>query len=166
MPKENKRSDKLEVAKRIDEVLAIRLGGAQRHEVLQFASEQGWGLTDRQIDTYIRKADDLAIEQQEKSRRRLLGMHRAKRGALYARAINASDHGTALRVLDSEAKLLGLFPEPGAKEVAKVLTQQAKQIAELEARLASHKRDEEDSQEARQTPGIAPGGNGGADSPD
>ena len=162
MPK----ASKAEVAKRVEEILAIRLDGAQRHDILRYAAEKGWDVNERQIENYIHKADNLLIEQQEKNRKRLLGLHRAKRGALFARAVNAGDHGTALRVLDSECKLLGLFPEPGAKELAKLLAQQAKEIAELEAKLVVYQRDEEEGEEERETAGEAEDGHTGHEGDD
>jgi hypothetical protein len=95
----------------------------------------------------IRRADDLLIEQQEKKRKRAIGLQLAKRGALYARAVNAGDYGTALRVLDSECKLRGLFPEKEAKELVKTVVEQSKTISELEQRLHDRKRDQEADQE-------------------
>ena len=44
-PAEKKpKSDAAEVAKRVEEVLRIRLDGAQFHDVVQYASEKGWGI--------------------------------------------------------------------------------------------------------------------------
>ncbi len=37
-----KRADTAEMAKRVEEVLRIRLDGAQFHDVLQFSAEKGW----------------------------------------------------------------------------------------------------------------------------
>jgi hypothetical protein len=107
-PKKNATS--AEVSLRVEEVLRIRLDGAQFHDVVQYASEKGWGVSDRQIGNYIRRADDLLVERQDKGRRRILARHFAQRSALYARAINAADYRTALTVLQDEAKLRGLYP--------------------------------------------------------
>jgi len=135
------KSSTAEVALRVEEILRIRLDGAQRHDVLQFASEKGWGLTDRQVDTYIRRADDALVERLDKKRSRVVALHLAKRGALFARAVSAADYRTALAIADSEAKLRGLFPDREAKELARVVTDQARQIAELEQRLSATRPD-------------------------
>jgi hypothetical protein len=44
------KATKAEVAKRIYEVLRIRLDGAARHDICQYASENGWGLSELQIE--------------------------------------------------------------------------------------------------------------------
>jgi hypothetical protein len=105
-----KKSTNAVVAARVDEIFAIRLDGAQFHDIVQYAAEKGWNVEDRQLRTYISRADDLLVERQEKSRRRVMARHRAQRRALYARAINAADYRTALAVLSDEARLLNLYP--------------------------------------------------------
>src|SRR5688572_4876680 len=102
-----KKADTAEAARRVDEVLRIRLDGAQFHDVVQYAAEKGWGLQERQIRTYIRRADELLVERQEKNRRRLIARHIAQRETLFARAVNAADLRTALAIADSVAKLQG-----------------------------------------------------------
>ncbi len=164
MAKEKKASTKVsaaEVARRVGEILRIRLDGAQFHDIVQFVADQKWELKERQIYNYIRRADDLLVERQEKKRKRVVGLHLAKRQALYARAVNAGDYRTALAIADSEAKLRGLFPESGARELARMLTEQSKIIVELEGCLARYKHPEAESEEERQTLETPSGGDGG-----
>lgn len=131
-----KKSEEATVAARVEEVLRIRLDGAQFHDVLQYASEKRWGLTDRQVRTYMRRADDLLVERREKSRKRLLAQHLARRETLYARCVNAADYRSALAMLDSSARMQGLFPDPKElKELAKLTLEQAAKIAEFENRI-------------------------------
>src|SRR5215203_4813642 len=133
--KRKPKSDTATVALRVAEVLRIRLDGAQLHDVVQFASENGWGISDRQVSTYIRRADDLLADRQEKSRR-LLARHIAQREALFARAVNASDLRTALAIADSTAKMQGLFTDSrDLKELARLAAGQGERIRELERRL-------------------------------
>jgi len=110
-----KKSDDSEVARRVEEVVRIILDGAQHWDVLQYASEKGWGVSERQVRTYIARAHEILVEQQEKDREKVIARHLSQRQALFARAVNAADLRTALSVLDSEAKLRGLFPEQVAK---------------------------------------------------
>jgi hypothetical protein len=141
--KHNPKSDKTTIAKRIEEVLRIRLDGAQFHDIVQYASENKWGVTDRQLRTYIRWADDLLVERQEKNRRRLLARHTAQRENLFARAVNAADLRTALAIADSTAKLQGLFTDArDLKELARLAASQGERIRELEARLDATRRGE------------------------
>jgi hypothetical protein len=64
------------------------------------------------------RANDLIAKAAEGDREHLLAQHLAKRRRLYERAVQRGDVRAALAVLDSEANLLGLFPEraglPGA----------------------------------------------------
>ena len=137
-PAKKPKADTAAVALRVEEVLRIRLDGAQYHDVVQYAAEKEWGLADRQICTYIQRADKLLVERQDKSRKKIIARHLAQRQALYARAINAADYRTALAVLDSEAKMRGLFAsESELKQLLKLATEQAARLKELEERRAS-----------------------------
>src|SRR5215211_718341 len=104
------KSDNAEVSRRVEEVLRIRLDGAQFHDIVQYAAEKEWELKERQIRQYMSHADDLLVERQEKKRKRLVAMHLARREALYARSVNAADYRTALAILSDTAKLQGLYP--------------------------------------------------------
>jgi len=156
-----KKADTAEAARRVDEILRIRLDGAQFHDVVQFAAEKGWDLQERQVRTYIRRADGLLVERQEKSRRRLLARHLAQREALFARAVNAADLRTALAIADSTAKLQGLFTDTrDLKELARLAASQGERIRELERRLEAAR-----TQEATATERPAAGSTDGSDPP-
>src|SRR3954470_24687399 len=88
-----------EIALRVEEVLRIRLDGAQYHDILQYAAEKGWGLRERQIREYMARDDDLLVERRERSRKRVIALHVARRESLIARAVNAGDYRTALAIL-------------------------------------------------------------------
>ena len=137
MPKKpKKRSDAATVAARVEEIVRLKIDGAQAHDLFQFASEKSWGLTDRQVRNLANKASELLVERQERKRRRLMALHVARRETLYARAVNAGDQRTALAILDSEAKLQALFPDAkDLREVAKLLAAQSGTIEDLENRL-------------------------------
>ena len=123
MPKKRPaKATNAEIALRVEEVLRIRLDGAQFHDIVQYAAEKGWNLKDRQIREYMSRADDLLVERQENKRKRLVALHLARRDALYARAVNAADYRTALAIASDAAKLQGLYPVVQAKiEVPNVL---------------------------------------------
>jgi hypothetical protein len=106
------RSSKIETAARVEEVFKLRLGGAEFADIRQFASapERQWGVSDRQIWRYITAADRLVKERFDARAEHLLNRHILQRRQLYAHAMGAGDWATALRVLDSEAKLERLFP--------------------------------------------------------
>jgi hypothetical protein len=51
----------------------------------------------------------------DSERRRLLSHHLAARRALFARSMSVSDYANALRCLQDEARLLGLYPAEDKK---------------------------------------------------
>src|SRR5262245_20941811 len=103
------KSDKVAVKKRVEEVLQLRLMGAEFLDIRQHASENGWNVSDRQLYRYIAAGDELLDSTLDKDRRRLANRHIAQRRALYARAMSVSDYRTALAVLKDEAELLRLY---------------------------------------------------------
>ena len=169
MGEKKPKSDAAEVAKRVEEVLRIRLDGAQFHDVVQYAAEKEWGLKERQVRTYIQRADKLLVERQDKNRRRLVARHVAQRESLFARAVNAADLRTALAVADSLAKMQGLFVAPSdVKELARLAATQGARLVELEKRLEDARRNPEGSVPPSPADGPSPGpdaGHGGDPGP-
>jgi hypothetical protein len=104
------KSDKATVRKRVEEVLRLRLLGAEFLDIRQHASEQGWQVSDRQLWRYIALGDKILAETLDQDRDRLVRRHVAQRRALYARAVAVSDYRTALAVLKDEGELLKLYP--------------------------------------------------------
>jgi hypothetical protein len=91
-------------------VFELRLAGAQLHNLRDYARENGWNVSDGQLWRYTQKADALIKERFDPRADYLLAKHILQRSDLYARAVAAGDHRTALAILDSEAKLENLFP--------------------------------------------------------
>jgi hypothetical protein len=131
------------VARRVEEVLRIRLDGAEFWDVREYAREKeqeagsawelpkgGKPLSDGQLWRYIGMADKLIAESCRAHRKKLLRRHLAQRRNLFAKAVSQGDVRAALACLDSEAKLTGLFDD----EVTRLIDQMQKQIAELKAR--------------------------------
>src|SRR5688572_29506044 len=141
------KSEAAEVARRVEQVLRLRLDGAQFHDVVQYAAENGWGLRERQVRTYIRRADDLLAERQDNSRRRAIARHVARREALFARALAAADYRTALAVLADLAKLRGLYHETEFRKLAELAEARGLRIAELEQQAGGRRRSEEHTSE-------------------
>jgi hypothetical protein len=114
-----------EVQARVNDALRIRLDGAEFWDLREFVREEAgsaWHLepgenplSDSQIRRYQQWADAAIDASGERSRKKLLRRHAAKRRNLYAKAVLAGDHRTALACLSDEAKLLGLYPAERAK---------------------------------------------------
>ena len=136
-----KKSEEATVAARVEEVLRIRLDGAQFHDVVQYSAEKGWGLHDRQLRNYIRRSDELIAERRDKSRRRLIALHLARRESLYARAVNTADYRTGLAILADMAKLQTLYITPHELAQLKELKAEVtKTLDDVERILAENKR--------------------------
>jgi hypothetical protein len=141
------KSTKATVLQRVEEVLTIRQAGAGFVEIRRYASEKGWGVSDRQLERYIQESDKLLAASIEKDRPKLLALHLAQRRLLLNRTMETGDYNTALRVLQDQAKLEGLYPDAklsmqlsgpggGPLQVENLSDDDIdRRIAELEARL-------------------------------
>lgn len=108
-----------QAARRVEELLRIRLDGAELWDVREYVREKVaakdpvWGsrlLSDSQIYRYLQRVDELIAESCKVGRKRLFRRHLAQRRALYARALQTGELRTALAVLRDEATLEGLYP--------------------------------------------------------
>jgi hypothetical protein len=106
------KSTKAEVQQRVLEVLRLRIGGAEFPDICQYAAdpERNWQVSERQIWRYIQGADALCAKYFDAKAGHLLARHLLQRRQLYAHAMSAGDHRTALAVLRDEAELEGLYP--------------------------------------------------------
>jgi hypothetical protein len=128
---------------RVEDILRIRLDGAQPWDVREYVRareragaapwaipEGGKPLSDSQLRRYGRRADEMVRDSCRANRGKLLREQIAQRRKLYARAAGAGDTRTALAVLDSLARLLGLFPSED-DELKRLAGALRKQLAEL-----------------------------------
>ena len=101
---------------RVEEVLQIRLQGAELSDIREYAKEKEWNLSDTQLWRYMQKADALMAAQIEKDRDKIFARHVLQRRALYAHSVTGGDYRAALSVLKDEAELLDLYPAKKVKE--------------------------------------------------
>jgi len=113
------RATKAQVRERVEQVLRIKLDGAELWDLREYVKEKTgaadpvWGdkpLSDGTLYRYSRLADRLIAESCRGSRKRLLRRHLAQRRNLAAKAISAGDYRAALAALKDEAELQGLYP--------------------------------------------------------
>jgi hypothetical protein len=139
-------TSKATVLQRTEEVLRIRLDGAELWDVREYVREQeaeegsAWHLaeganplSDSQLWRYMARADKLIAESCRASRKKLIRRHLAQRRSLYGKAVLQGDIKAALAVLRDEAQLLDLYPSAEAKLAAEVETLK-QMLAEAEAR--------------------------------
>src|SRR5262245_12864078 len=128
---------------RIEDVLRIRLDGAEGWDVRRYVAEMeaagtppwavpegGKPLSERQIRRYVEAADRLIDESCRTSRKKALRRHLAQRRSLYARALNKGDERTALAVLADLAALEGLYPPKGVRVSGKAGSPVVLQVVE------------------------------------
>jgi hypothetical protein len=142
------RATKAIIQARVEDVLRIRLDGAEFWDVRRYvaekaeAAEQPWQIpaggkpvSDQQLWRYIEQSDRLMAVSSETSRKKKLRVHLARRKSLYARAVAAGDVRAALAVLADLAKLQGLYPseDDTLRREAEALR---KQLAELKEALS------------------------------
>lgn len=110
MSKENKpKSTSAEVETRVNKIYDLLVAGATRAQVIQYASEKGkWDITERQIDTYIAKANQRLIELGKTHRETELGRAVARLNNLYFLSVSLQNFNVALGVQKELNKLLGL----------------------------------------------------------
>jgi hypothetical protein len=100
---------KAQVDQRVEQIYKQLILRQSRAQLLQFASKNWGKLSDRQIDTYIKKARELLVKDLADDRRALIAEHIASRNHIYQKALVEKRYQTCLNVLDSVAKLEGLF---------------------------------------------------------
>ena len=102
------KATQLEVVFRVLQVKKAVLEGANRQDILQLASEE-WGLSERSGDEYIAKArSEIKIEVAAMGHADL-PWHIAARMHLFNKAARIGDLSNARQILDSLAKLQGLW---------------------------------------------------------
>jgi hypothetical protein len=128
------RSTKADTEKRIEQVYKLLLAGACWPDLLQFASapKQNWKVSERQLRNYITAANSRIRARYEARADYYFARHMLRRNQLYGLALGAGDFRTALRVLQDEARLEGLYPTQ-AGALFKEVTQLRRKLAELQA---------------------------------
>lgn len=119
------RANKEQIKSRVAELARIMLDGTMNLDIEQFVREREkdpkslWFVGECEqpmhyatIRRYIGKAEKLIAADCKEDRPKLIQWHIAKRRRLYAGAVRQGDNRAALAILDSEARLLGLFPTP------------------------------------------------------
>ena len=97
------------VAERIALVAEMLIDGKDRRSILQFNSEEGWCLSERQIDTYIARARQFILSEitRDVEYDYAKAMKRFER--LYQKAITSKDYKLALAVNKEVCNLQGLY---------------------------------------------------------
>jgi len=120
------KSTKLEVSRRVEAVTRMLLRGWREPNIVQNVS-QTWGVTERQVWHYIRKARQGITTAAKARMANALEQHLGDREELRREASEAGDHALVLAILKDEGRLLNLYP-PARLDV---------RVSELDAAIAA-----------------------------
>jgi hypothetical protein len=98
-----------EVEQRISKVFSMLVEGASYGEIVRHAAEK-WKLSDRQTDTYIKRAKIQLSEHAQVERAEEFGKALARLSDLYKRALKLHDFRTALSVQKEINAVMGHYP--------------------------------------------------------
>lgn len=104
------RSSKALLWRRIDAVYDLLLQSVSRRGVIAYAAKQGWGVSARQVDTYIARAREELARQAAHDREVEMGRALEQLNLLLMKALAAHDLATARAVRKDLTELLGLAP--------------------------------------------------------
>ncbi len=176
------RADKALVARRVNDLLRIRLDGAERWDVCDYVRQKeaeegsawhvgkdGTPLSDSQIWRYLQRADQEIERSFERSRKRLIRRHVAQLRHLYARAATNGELSVARAILRDLAEIQRLMPNP-ADQLQRAVDDLTRRLHELEQNDGNKthttnfpgSRDAGDSGEAGGGPGAADSDQGAA----
>ena len=111
------KADKKTIRQRVSELERLIINGGLPADAFQYSIAKGWGVSRRQVRRYWSQAYDRIVDALEKDHKRLFGKHLSQRSVLHMKCLKEGDLRGALRVLQDEAKLLGLY-ENGKSRVA------------------------------------------------
>lgn len=97
----------IEVEARINTVYEMLLKAASRPFIIRYASEK-WGITDRQTDEYIKRANVLIESESEHAREKMLSKCIARLEDLYRKNYTVEDFRECRNLIGDMRKLLGL----------------------------------------------------------
>ena len=113
----------IEVQSRVNTIFEMLIAGASRAQIHQYAAGKepkrqddgtlsdgrlSWGLSERQIDEYISKANALFAEQSKIERDKEIGKSLTRYNKIYSVSMQAGDRRGALEAEKAKATLLGL----------------------------------------------------------
>lgn len=111
---------------RIAYIMKMRLAGAEWYDLIKLVNANSdepreplpdgpgaepWNVSRRTMERYVQLANRWMVKYADRDREATIVRHVAQRRALFNNAVDTGDYRLALSVLDSEAKLLGLYPK-------------------------------------------------------
>jgi len=104
------------VQRRVNQVYDMLLCGASRAEIIEYSIQKEWGIVDKTIDLYIKKANLRFKEQSNVIHDEQFGLAINRLNNLYMKCMKIQDYKAALAVQKDLNALLGLY-KPSKKEL-------------------------------------------------
>ena len=114
----SKRSNKVELQSRVNDVCERLLSGQKRSDIVHFATE-AWGISERQVDDYLAKARDAIANSNVVHRDFEIARALVRMNQIFNKAESAEDYKTAILAQQEINKLLALYM-PTRSEVSGV----------------------------------------------
>lgn len=124
-----------EIKRRIGEVSNLLITGQKRHQIVQYASDSGWGVDPRQVDTYIARAKQLLSEEGQEAkagRNMLFGISLRRLNLLFVKTMAIQDYARALQAQKEIHTLLALY-EPQVQHIKVEMTFEEKTVKYIRA---------------------------------
>src|ERR1700726_3867993 len=141
-----RKSDKAVVWQRVREIMDLLDRAKTTRQIIQYGSEKGWGLTDRQIWKYIAKAnkkrDQIFTETDKK---KYLRERLNRREMMYRESVEDREFNTALSIEKDIATLLNLYNDERVEKIEAKLAELLRQADELAGRAGTQDREGEGS---------------------
>ena len=103
------RSSKLEIEKLLQTIMALMCQGANRQDILQFASERTeWRVSERSVDSYIERAREMIRSNADFDPAEEIGKARARYEDLYRNSHKDQDWKTCLSIQREVTEFLGV----------------------------------------------------------
>lgn len=103
--------------KRVKEIKSMILKGKNRESILHYTSEQKWGITDRQVDTYIQKANKEIEKHAIRNFDREFGLAIERLEDLYEKGYSSGNTSECRRIIETMNGMQGLNA-PEKKEIS------------------------------------------------
>lgn len=116
---EGKKATVAQTTVRLNKIFDLLLSGYTRGQILQYVSDpkQDWGLSERQVDNYIKGANELIANAAHDYQANAFETALARLTNLYQACVRVQDFGQALQVQKEINKLLSLYRPPAPQTI-------------------------------------------------
>jgi hypothetical protein len=101
------KSTKIEVKHRVHAIYKLISEGQSRSSILHFGSET-WGITERQVETYYARAQEMLLEDADMERPAWVAEALQRLRTYENAAFKQKQNQTAINAVQAQAKLIGL----------------------------------------------------------